>query len=160
MKVITNTSDRFELRSAPWVMNTLFGATCVVLLWLGFKAFLSGDTEKALSAFVTGGMFGVAFICLARRDHLVLDRAAGTMEIRHATIWGRSRECFELCDFERASTQTHFGTNNNIRTYRLALIMAGIHPKDVHNITPVYSGGSGAEEAADAINAWYKGVTG
>lgn len=159
MKVITNTPDRFELRSAPWVMNSLFAAICVVLSWISVNSFLSGDTEKALSALVIGGMFGVAFVCFARRDHLVLDRVAGNMEIRHSTVWGRSCECFELSDFEQASTQTYFGSSDSVHSYRVALIMAGTHPKDIHNVTPVYSGGTGVKEAADAINVWYRSIT-
>ncbi len=156
MKILKNTPDRFELRFVPWILGIAFSAVILVTSGAGLRSLLSGEWKDAFVLFLIGPVFvGLAFALMVRRDDLILDRTTGTIEIRHRTVFGRKTEYFDLARLEQASTQTHYANDSN-RQHRVALILSGDHPKDVINVTPVYSGGPDAKRAADAINAWHK----
>lgn len=156
MKVVENTADRLFLRDTPWSMGSLLAAAIVVMCYFTWQRFIeAGLQEAAFTGLFAIGLPALGFVFFVLRDELILDRAAGIMEMRHTTLFGHAREQEPLDRLEQASTQTGHGTNGH-RRHRVALIMRGQHPKDILNITPVYRGGPWAKEAADTINAWLR----
>jgi hypothetical protein len=167
MKIIENTPDRLVVRKAPWIMGYVFIAGMVLICRAFWKLVQAEEWRdgSAISLLITFCLLALATAVFIRRDELILDRRSGIMQFRHTNVFGRKKDELDLDLLERASTQTSYlsGSKQQI-TYRLALILKDhpnrdprSHPtKDIRLLTPVYTGGKDAENAAKTINLWIR----
>ncbi len=96
--------------------------------------------------------FALFFWVFVRRNQLLLDRRAGTVTLRRRTLSRYSETIHDLDHLSRAIVQTSRGDDSD--THRMALILSGGMDAGTHPFTAVYTSGTGARRAADAVNAW------
>ncbi len=149
MKTLRETPDELVLTSRPWFLGIVISACLLGTLGFGLSALGTGNGKDIFwGLFFIPLVLVLALVVFVRRDDLILDRSRSVVEFRHATFLGRKRQQWPLSDVERAIVQT--SRSEDGKTHRVALVMqSGAHP-----VTPVYSGGKGAENAVAQINRW------
>lgn len=161
MHIVEDGPDRLALESRPWLLGSFLILVILIMLavalatvaqepWLGF-----GMTLGAC-------LFGVCFVVFVRRVVVIFDRKAGAVVIRTASLLGQTEKSLPIADILKARVDTRVsrssssgsGRRSVSRTHAAILVTSG----DEVPLTQIYSGGTGAEVAATAINRWL-GVT-
>jgi len=157
MKIVRNTPDQLILRSVPWILSVTIGICILVSVGFGLNGLLTGLLTEAFWGMIGIPAFVAIFIAVfVRRDDLILDRSRDLLEMRHSTVFGRTKVQHQLRHLESAVVQTQPGDAEGGPTHRIALVLSGGMDAGTHPVTPVYVGGNGARRAADAINDWLK----
>ena len=153
MKIVQNTPDQLILKSTPWLFGLILSAGIVISVGFGLNAASSANWTEAFWGVIGIPAFLALFLVIfIRRDDLILDRGQMTVELRHATFFGKRRIVHDLSHLERAVIQK--GTSQKSDTYRVAIVLNGGMDAGTHPVTEIYSSGNGAQIAADAINGW------
>jgi len=151
MKVVTDTPDRFEAVETPWLMAILSGLFIVVFSIAGAGALASG--EPAGAGLFLGTLLGVTCLLIfARHTPVVLDRTAGTMEIRRRSVLSRSHLRYSLAEVARADLQYSGGTGR--KSWRIAIHIPEGDGAGWHPLTPDYANVRGRRRTVKAMNAW------
>ncbi|MEM6305267.1 MAG: hypothetical protein AAF744_11130 [Pseudomonadota bacterium] len=152
MKVLRDTPEQLIIENNPiWLAVFLTG---FALIFLGIGLFtMSTDFWLGL-AFVAGGVLAgtVFLISFVRRTQVIFDRPQNRVEMRRRSLLGYSTRSWALEHFARADVQS--SRSDNSTTYRAVMVFDGGMDAGTHPITLVYSSGSGAQRACDAINRW------
>ena len=152
MKVTRDTADQLIIENNPvWlaVFVSLFAFLFVVVGLFTLQTETFVGTVFIIGGVVIGSVFNLAFI---RRTQLILDRPRNLVELRRRSMIGYKRRTWELGHLNHAVVQSsHSGDTN---TYRAALVFDDGMDAGTHPITLVYSSGSGAKRASDAVNRW------
>lgn len=159
MRIHTNTPDRLILKNVPWVVGIAIISGILGLTAWSLQSFLDGAYTRAIVLLLSGpGFLGVFFVIFVRRDDLILDRIANTIELRHATVFGRRKVRHDLYHLKEAIVQSNTGSVSHgsakAPTHRVALVLDGGMDAGTHPVTEVYYSGNAAERAAHEINGW------
>jgi hypothetical protein len=153
MKVIRNTPHQLILDSKPWLAGIIVIVVILVSLGVGLAAVLDGEFIFGLVFMVAGGgIGGLCFAMIIRRNQLILDRSRNLIEMRRRTMFGMKTRDFDLRDLTEAITQSS-RSNEGADTHRLALMIDG----HAEPFTDVYTSGKGADRAAEVVNNWLDG---
>ncbi len=160
MKITRDTPDQLILENKPWVIGALMIFMFVVFTGAGLMAIASGEILfGALFALLGGGVSAGCFAAFVRRTMVIFDRPGGTINLRRKGVFGMTDVTHELRHLDRAVVQTSHSTDSDghsSTTHRCAIILNGGMSAGTHPLTLVYSSGSGADRAADAINRWLR----
>ena len=153
MKTEVSTADQLVLRDRPVILG--LGVVCAILIFSGIALnhALHGDTHDQTALLLLIGLFGVVFAVFVVQVVLVLQRSTGQVLIRRRSLFGTKEVCHDLANLRKAEVETSRDSSDgkNRITSRCVLQM-----KDGAKVpvTLVYSSGSGAKQAAEAINDW------
>jgi hypothetical protein len=159
MKTVRNTPDQLILQSVPWVFGLTFVVIIVVMIGGGLTGLIQGEYTRA----VMMGVVAPLILCVlaamfVERIDLILDRSRNQVEMRRATLLGRTKVVHALEHVQKVIVQTHISTGRNGTdngpSHRIALVLSGGMDAGEHPLTEVFVGGDGAEKTALAINAW------
>lgn len=153
MKVTRDTPDQLILDDTPWLVGLVLAAMILACAAIGLSLLGSGHAGRGLAILGFGLPFlGLFFGLFVRRNQLILDRVAGKVIHRRATVLGRTEVVHYLDNLDRAIIQTSRGKNGD--TYRMTLVLSGGMDAGLHPFTRVYSSGRGARRGAEAVNRW------
>lgn len=132
----------------------------VVIVFLAFLALVTvGESGWiALVLALMAALFTGAFVLFVRKVTAIFDREAGVVVIASKGVLGQTETSHSLPNLSRAgvetsisrSTSSNGGRATTSRTHRTVLHIG----EETVPLTLVYSGGDGAERAANAINDW------
>jgi len=153
MKITRDTPEQLIIENNPiWlaVFLTLFS-----LIFIGIGLFMMREEFWfgllfVGSGLIVGTLFSVIFI---RRTQFIFDRPGNLVEMRRKSLLGFTNRTWELQYLDRAIVQSS-RSSEGTTTYRAALVFDGGMDAGTHPITIVYSSGSGADRAANAVNHW------
>lgn len=157
MRIVQDTPNLLVIEDRPVVLGTVLGAMVVMLLGLAFLTF-AAEPWLALGGSLGAALLGVAFAAFVRRVFVAFDRAAGSVVIRSASIFGQTEEQLPLSEIIEAMVDTTASLdspgskNRNTQTHRPVLRLKGGRLNQP--LTKVFSGGKGAAKIVDAINRW------
>lgn len=153
MKVTRDTPEQLIVENNPILLAIFVSVFGLIFVGIGL-ANIAEDFSMGLLFILGGLIFGVGFnMIFVRRTQLILDAPRNLIELRRRSWIRYSAMTWELRYLDRAIVQTsHSG---DTPTHRAALIINGGMDVGTHPITLVYSSGSGAKRAADAINRWH-----
>jgi hypothetical protein len=157
MKISSDTHEKLIIEERPILTGLAIGL--VFLLSIGGAASIFMQGEKGgLLLLLISAMAAIAFYAFVRQLSIVFDRETATVEINRKWLGGRSTNRYDLLAIESADVETResFNDHNNRMrvTSRAILIMKPGHQPQKLVLTEHFSGGSGAERSAKAINAW------
>ena len=153
MKVIHNTSDRLVIDSRPLWPGLLAMTFIMVGFGVGWNmTFENGNPSGVIIGSIFVGMGALAFWAFVRRNQIIFDRTAGTIEIRRKSINSQTRVVHDLADFDRAEVET--SSSSDSATHRAVLVLTRGMSAGRHPLTHAYYSGGGAKRIADTINAW------
>lgn len=157
MRIAETTPDRLTLESRPWALGIVL--ILAILIFLGIALATLGDAPwLAFGMGLGAALLGVMFVIFVRRVIVILDRSAGAVVIRTASLLGQDERSLRLADITEAAVETTISRSTSSsgavssvsHTHRPVLkTRTGDVP-----LTQVYSSGDGAARMAQAINAW------
>ena len=157
MRIAHETPDRLTLESRPWVLGSVLALVILLMAAISLST-IGQNLWLGLGMALGAGLFGLCFVVFVRRVIVILDRPAGALVIRTASLTGQEERSLPLSALRKAvvetsisrSTRSGGGTSSINRTYRPVLHTdEGPVP-----LTQVFSGGDGAARMAAAINRW------
>ena len=153
MKVTRETPDQLIIENNPIWLAVFISAFAMVFIAVGL--FLISTEFWMGVGFTVGGIFvGVVFnLAFTRRTQVIFDRPGNLIEMRRKSLLGYSKRSWELQHLSSADVQSS-RSSNNTTTYRAVMIINGGMDAGTHPLTLVYSSGSGAQNASNAINRW------
>jgi hypothetical protein len=157
MKVVHDTPDRLVLRRRPWLLAILFLFIAVTMVYASWMTVAVGRPDE-LYLFAPWAFISLAaFLLYCHTDTVTFDRTTGEMRhMRRLLLW-RRRRTIPLASIRRARIEEMFGE----RVSRDATFLRPVLDLDPPG-TPPYRllartlQGTGARQAADAINAWLR----
>lgn len=166
MRVVRNTPDQLIVANRPWLLGCLL--ILFILAFFGVGILVATSEEGSLLFGVLfggfGGGIGLAVFCgLVRRVQIVFNRTTGEITIRRQSVFGYSSDVHPLEQLSHVVVEST--TTMRDRTpstlYRPTLVLsADKNIQSEESLIPIvvaYSGGPGAEQLAEAINAWHTG---
>ena len=152
MKITRDTSDQLILENNPFWLALFISAFGLVFTAIGLFL-ISSEFWMGLTFTLSGLVVIVVFnLAFTRRTQFIFDRPANLVEMRRKSLLGYATRTWELAHLDRATIQS--SRSNNSTTYRAALVFSGGMEPGTVPITIVYSSGSGADRAANAVNNW------
>ena len=152
MKVTHDTPEKLIIENNPiWlaIFISVFGMVFVAVgLFLMSQEFWMG-LLFAGAGLVVIVVFNLAF---TRRTQFIFDHPGNLVDMRRKSLLGFTNRTWSLEHLDRAVIQS--SRSDNSTTYRAALVFNGGMDPGTVPITIVYSSGSGAERAANAVNNW------
>ena len=156
MKIVRNTPEQLILQNVPWAIGLAFIVVTLCLVAGGMNALTNGDYKPAVMMLLVGPAgIGLFFALFVRRDDVILDRSRNLIELRHASVFRRSRVRHALSDLDKAVVETQHSANNRT-THRPALVLSSGMDAGTHPLTYVFMSGNWAAETAETINDWLK----
>ena len=155
MKISSNTREKLIIGERPILTGLAIGLVFLLCTGGALTLFIQGEKGGWILLLVSV-IAAIAFYAFVRQLSIVLDRKAGTVEIQRKWVGGQSTDRYDLFAIERADVETResYKDNRVHVTSRAILIMKpGQQPQKLV-LTEHFSGGSGAERSAKAINAW------
>lgn len=160
MKIRDVTPERLTIESRPWLLGVVL--IVVIVMLAGIALFmLSENAWVSLGLGGAAALIAVMFVIFVRRVLVILDRTAGVVVIRTATLLGQREQSLPLADVRQAgiesfrSTSPSGGRSRTRSTHRPVLETAnGPVP-----LTLISTSGGGAEQVAMAINRWLAAQT-
>lgn len=152
MKVTRETPDQLIIENNPIWLAVFISVFALVFVAVGL--FLM-STEFWMGVAFTGAglVVGVVFnLAFTRRTQVIFDRPGNLVEMRRKSLLGYSKRSWHLEHLSGADVQS--SRSDNTTTYRAVMIIDGGMDAGTHPLTLVYSSGSGAQTAANAINRW------
>ncbi|QYK42642.1 MAG: hypothetical protein KF887_05910 [Paracoccaceae bacterium] len=154
MRVRQDTPERLVLEDRPWVMGIAMAGGVLIFVAVAITT-LAEAPWLAVGMLGGAALFGGIGAVLIRRSIAIFDRAAGAMVWREVRIGATREETVALRDIRAAVVQTGSTGGSGATTRRCALRVDG--RAEVLPLTVVYSSGSGAVQAAEAVNRWLAG---
>ena len=157
MRIVATTPDRLTLDFRPRALG--IALTIAILIFVGLSpASLATEPWLAFGMALCAVLVGLLFVVLVRRVRVILDRPAGAVAIRAATLPGQTGRVLRLSDITAAGVETAVSRSTRFsnavssvtRTHRPILKTA---TGDVP-LTRIYSSGDGAAHPDGAINRW------
>lgn len=153
MRVLKATDDQFILEDRPLFLGLVlvfFILSCAG--WMLASLFAGEFGMALLAAAATAGLGAIAALCV-QRVWLILDRKAGTIELRRRGARGFRSESFALADLDPDGILVQA----NEEPQRLALRLAS--RQEPVPMTTYYRGGGSISRCAEAARKWLAGVT-
>ncbi len=153
MKPILTTPERLVLRSRPWLLG--IGLICAMLIFaaIALNKFMTGDPDEGSKVLLLFGAFAAAFAVFVRQKGVIFDRAANTVVIRSATVFGARQQSRPLSDITRATTELDTDTSGDGRG-KLRRPVLGVTGGGKLPLSQIFATGGDAEGAVRAINIW------
>lgn len=157
MKVKCENRDSLIIEERPW-----FAGIAISLMFLFFTGIaLASVIEGAwggLISLVGSALAALAFYAFVRRTMVIFEPMLGTFKIRQKWVNGYKEEVYSLEKLRYADVETRESYKNNKlkKTFRLILVMSPDNDPLKITVTEHFSGGSGAQKCADAINSLLK----
>ena len=148
MKITSNTASQLVINHSPWMWGILITIVVLILVCAGMITVSNGSELIGLVLLGFAAALGVVFRLVVVRTQLFFHAPFGILEIRQRKVRGGTKEQILLRNLSKAIVQT---MNGDQPTHRLALVLKDGTKRAV---TEVYSSGSSAHKAAEAINAW------
>ena len=151
MRIRQNTPDRLIIEDRPWLLGAVLIVFILAFVAAAFAAASEGKAVAALAFLAIALGAGLVFAFFVERVWLILDRPAGTIELRRRNLRRFRSDSHALRDLEYALVQTSHDSDGD--THRLALKLRGrMQPIAM---TTYYSGGRDRPASmADAIDSW------
>lgn len=155
MKVIHRSDTLLVLEDRPWRL----GLTMIVMA-VGFLAFaLSLFSDGEVAGGIMLGLIGVGVplgigSLMVQRVQLRLDRSTGLVTRTCRSVRGLTQETYPLRRLAEARVDSNRGNNGGTHRMELRLVKP---PAEVP-FTSYHSGGSQAEQMANAVNSWLHGA--
>lgn len=156
MKVLEQSPDRLVIEENPVLLGCILAIAILIPAAIGLTMLASGSLQ-GLWMLGVAAFLGIPFVVFLRRVRVILDRSAGTVIIRTASLLGQSEQQLDIADIRKVEVETSVnrsassnGRRSTSYTHRVVLHL----PDRVVPLTEVFSGGDGAEKAAEAIRAW------
>lgn len=155
MTPIATSRNHLMLRARPWLLGLGIGAAMLLFAAIAIAEISAGDQEAANGPLILLVLFAVAFAVFVRQDEVTFDRPAGTISIRRRTVFGGATSVQPLAGLRRASVEVH---KDDVAGHRKATCRPVLEFHNGPNVplTPVYSAGTGADQAVKAVNAWLR----
>jgi len=156
MKILQDTPDRLVIEDRPvvlaWILVGMIVATAAASLWL----LTEGDWTGLWLSLAPAG-FALAFVVFVVRVQATFDRSAGVITIETSSLRRRMNDVVPLAEVRRADVQTYLSKmsgpgRKETKMSRPVLQIEGA--PDPRPVMETYTAGSGAAEAAGAINRW------
>ncbi len=159
MKMIRDTPDQLILEDTPWLLGIAMIGFILAFVGPGLFLVMSGEWMGLFFAGVGGGLGVMALAVFVERIQLILDRQAGTLTIRRATVLRYVQEVLPLSDLVGAELESRIGGKGG-RTQRAALVLSDGTGRRLHPITEVWTNGAGPARTVAAITGWLtRGIT-
>lgn len=151
MKVTHNTPERLTLDDRPWIVGVLLIGFTLIFLAVGINLLLNAEVFGGLMMGGVGGGLGfLAFWGFVRRTIVFLDRAAGVVLIREASLFGQTETTYPLASVRRARVESS-RSGQGSSTHRPALEMGDGSRLPLRK---AYISGQGAGRVVAALNDW------
>lgn len=153
MRVLKATDDQFILEDRPLFLGLVFVFFILSCAgWMLASLFAGEFLMALLAAAVTAGLGAIAALSI-QRVWLILDRKAGTVELRRRGARGFRSETFALADLNPDGILVQ----STDETQRLALRLAS--REEPVPMTAYYRGGDSIRRCAEAARRWLAGIT-
>lgn len=153
MKVIRNTPDHLILEETPWILGIAMVGFILSFVGPGLFLVVSGDWMGLFFAGVGGGLGFMALAVFVQRIQLILDRRAGTLTLRHATILRYIQEVIPLTHLQGAELESRVGSKGR-RLVRAELVLSSGTGTRRLPVTEVWTNGGGPGRTVASVNAW------
>lgn len=150
MKVLRESADELVIEEKPWFLGLMLAVFVLGFAAAALAAAFDGHWLAALGLGALAASFAWVSARVVERVWLVLDRRAGTVELRRRNFGRFRRQGWPLARLEAVALQSDFGEGS--RTYRLALRLQG-EPAPLP-MTRYYQSGRGTEACAKAASDW------
>lgn len=150
MKVLRLSPDMLVIEEKPWFLGLMLAVFVLGFAAAALAAAFEGQWLAALGLGAVAAAFAWVSARVVERVWLVLDRRAGTVELRRRSHGRFRRQGWPLARLEAVVEQSDFGEGS--RTYRLALWLRD-QPAPVP-MTRYYQSGRGTKACAAAAREW------
>ncbi len=88
MRIAHETPDRLTLESRPWVLGSVLALVILLMAAISLST-IGQNLWLGLGMALGAGLFGLCFVVFVRRVIVILDRPAGALVIRTASLTGQ-----------------------------------------------------------------------
>lgn len=150
MKIKHNTPDLLIVADIPWIFGIM--AICFILVFM-FVAMTAGGVLGVIFGFFGVICGGLAFIALARRTQIVLDRTRDALLVRRRSVFRYTSNSYPLSDLKAAVLDSHFDEDNQQMDRAVLEFKPATGGKRIP-VTQSYTNTRGPRLAVDTINTW------
>ena len=152
MKVRKNTDHTLIVEDRPWFFAILISVFILTFTGIGIATLASGEWFGLIPLAVGLVMAPLFLYIFVRRVQVVFFRPEGWVEIRRATLRGKSKTRYDLDEVKRAVLESTQSDNSTL--YRVTLMLEKGGVSGPMPLTQAYSNTGNHRQVTDAINAW------